>query len=61
MSNRKSFFARVADVIRTWETALDVSPSEHAFARINALEAEIDFLKAELARQNPARRSFFGD
>ena len=62
MTNRwKSFFARIGDVIRTWEDALDYSPSEHAFARLHALENEVNRLKAELARQTPPRRSFFGE
>lgn len=60
MSTR-SFFALIADVLRTWEDALDVTTADYALARIHALESEVDHLKAELARRSTPQRSIFGE
>jgi hypothetical protein len=54
----RSFFARIAETIKTWDEALDFSPSDYAFDRIKALESEVDYLKGELARTQPPRRFF---
>jgi hypothetical protein len=60
-NSKESFFARIVHTLRTWEDALDFSASDHAFARIKALETEVDYLRAELERSRPSARRFFGE